>query len=165
MHMTKRAALVAGAASVLALAGGGTAFAAGGSTALNDALAVVTGSPITSAGVISACYGPDADGSHVVLLQDSGTTCPKGTTPISWNQTGPAGPAGAIGATGPAGPAGSAGPAGAIRARRACRAGRSDWACRAGRSDWACRAGRSDWACRADRTGAGHLGGIAQRLR
>jgi len=111
MQITKRAALVAGAASVLALAGGGTAFAAGGSTALNDALAVVTGSPISSSGVISGCYTTKAvSGSHALVLQNVGTTCPSGTTAVTWNQTGPAGPAGATGAIGPAGPQGPAGP-------------------------------------------------------
>jgi hypothetical protein len=48
----------------------------------------------------------------VFVLQDAGTSCPKGTTAISWNQTGPAGPAGPAGTTGPAGAIGSAGPAG-----------------------------------------------------
>jgi hypothetical protein len=36
-------------------------------------------------------------------MQDTGTTCPKGSTAVSWNQQGPAG------ATGPQGPAGSDG--------------------------------------------------------
>ena len=101
MYITKRAVLVAGAASVL-LIGGGAAGAA-----------IVASGPVDSSGVIHGCYTTTAlNGSHVFVLQDAGTTCPKGTTAISWNQTGPAGPAGATGATGPAGPAGPAGPIG-----------------------------------------------------
>jgi hypothetical protein len=42
----------------------------------------------------------------------TGTTCPKGTVPLNWNQTGPKGPAGPTGAQGPAGPTGAQGPAG-----------------------------------------------------
>jgi hypothetical protein len=51
----------------------------------------------------------------------AGTTCPRGSTPVSWNVTGaqgppgapgPQGPAGPIGLTGPAGPTGAAGPQG-----------------------------------------------------
>jgi hypothetical protein len=47
----------------------------------------------------------------VIVLQDANANCPRGTTAISWNQTGPAGPAGPAGATGPAGPS-TAGPSG-----------------------------------------------------
>jgi Collagen triple helix repeat (20 copies) len=46
----------------------------------------------------------------------AGATCPRGTTPVSWNVTGPQGPPGAPGPQGPAGatgPAGPIGPAGA----------------------------------------------------
>jgi hypothetical protein len=69
--------------------------------------------------VIHGCWTNAAiNGTHVFVLQDPGTNCPKGTTAISWNQQGPAGPAGPAGppgATGPAGPkgdTGSQGPAG-----------------------------------------------------
>ena len=60
--------------------------------------------------MIHGCWTNTAiNGTHVFVLQDAGTTCPKGTTAIIWNQQGPAGPAGA---TGPAGPAGPQGPKG-----------------------------------------------------
>src|SRR6202050_4927690 len=88
-----------------------TALLAGGATA---AFATVIASPVSS-GVIYGCYTNAAvNGSHAIVVQDAGTTCPKGTTAISWNQTGPTGPAGAKGATGAAGPAGATGPAGAV---------------------------------------------------
>src|SRR5690242_19595775 len=83
--------------------------------------AAIAGSPIDSGGVIHGCYTTQAlNGSHVFVLQDTGISCPKGTTAISWNEqgqqgpAGPAGPAGSDGAQGPAGPAGpsTAGPAG-----------------------------------------------------
>ena len=86
----------------LAVAGLAVALVAGGGTAL----AAISG-PIDSSGVIHGCWTNAAiNGTHVFVLQDAGTSCPKGTTAISWNQTGPAGPAG------PPGPAGSAGPSG-----------------------------------------------------
>jgi hypothetical protein len=108
MHMfSKRAGIISGLVA-LALTGAGVAGAA-----------IASSGPVSS-GVISGCYTNQAlNGSHVFVLQDAGTACPKGTTAISWNQTGPAGaagpagPAGAIGAAGPAGPAGAAGAAGA----------------------------------------------------
>lgn len=59
-----------------------------------------------SGGVIHACYG------KYQVLQVTGGGCPSGTTPLSWNQTGPAGPQGAPGQQGPAGPAGPQGPPG-----------------------------------------------------
>ena len=109
---SRRVIIAAGAA--LALVAGGTA-----------AGAAVASGPTDSSGVIHGCYTNQAlNGSHVFVLQDTGTSCPKGSTAISWNQTGPAGPAGAsgpkgdtgpagaIGAPGPTGPAGPAGPAG-----------------------------------------------------
>lgn len=84
------------AAAGLVLAGGGTALGA-----------TVASGPVDSAGVIHGCWTDGAlRGSHAFVLQDSGTQCPRGTTPISWNQTGPAGP------TGPQGPKGDIGPAG-----------------------------------------------------
>ena len=99
--ITKRVALVsAGAAAVLAI--GGTAAAA-----------VISG-PVDGNGVVHGCYTSAAiKGSHVIVLQDTGTTCPNGTTAVSWNQQGPAGTQGATGATGPAGPQGPAGATGA----------------------------------------------------
>src|SRR5689334_18745636 len=81
--------------------------------------------PIDGSGVIYGCYTTKGNmGSHNLVLQDVGTTCPSNTTAIKWNQTGPQGPAGPAGptgpqgakgdtgATGPAGPAGATGPAG-----------------------------------------------------
>ena len=99
--ISKRMALVsAGAAVVLAI--GGTAAAA-----------VISG-PVDGNGVVHGCYSSAAiKGSHVIVLQDAGTTCPNGTTAVSWNQQGPAGTQGATGATGPAGPQGPAGATGA----------------------------------------------------
>jgi hypothetical protein len=78
--------------------------------------AAITGGPVDNSGVIHGCWTNAAiNGTHVVVLQDTGTTCPKGTTAITWNQQGPAGaagPAGPAGAAGPVGPAGLAGPKG-----------------------------------------------------
>ncbi|HTA03055.1 MAG TPA: hypothetical protein VK802_21930 [Streptosporangiaceae bacterium] len=99
--ISKRAGIISGLVA-LALTGAGVAGAA-----------IASSGPVSS-GVISGCYTNQAlNGSHVFVLQDAGTACPKGTTAISWNQTGPAGaagpagPAGAIGAAGPAGPPGA----------------------------------------------------------
>jgi hypothetical protein len=44
----------------------------------------------------------------------AGARCPGGTTPVSWNVTGPQGPPGAPGPQGPAGATGPAGPVGPI---------------------------------------------------
>jgi Collagen triple helix repeat (20 copies) len=94
-------AVITGAAA-LALVAGGTA-----------AGAALAAGPVDGSGVIHGCWTNAAvNGTHVFVLQDAGTTCPKGTTAISWNQTGPTGPAGPGGAAGPAGPVGPAGPAG-----------------------------------------------------
>jgi hypothetical protein len=70
--------------------------------------------PIDSSGVIYGCYTTKANnaGSHTLVLQDVGTTCPANTTAIKWNQTGPQGPAGPVGPAGPIGPAGPQGPKG-----------------------------------------------------
>jgi hypothetical protein len=98
-------AVMIGAGAVLVLETGSTA-----------AYAALAGGPVDGSGVIHGCWTNTAiNGTHVFVLQDAGTTCPKGTTAISWNQqgpTGPAGPAGPAGAIGPAGPAGDTGPAG-----------------------------------------------------
>ena len=93
-------------ATALALVAGGTA-----------AGAAIAAGPVDGSGVIHGCWTNAAvNGTHVFVLQDAGTTCPKGTTAISWDQTGPAGPAGPTGATGATGPAGPAGPIGATGA-------------------------------------------------
>ena len=92
--------LISAGASFVLLASGATAGAA------------IAGGPVDSSGVIHGCWTNAAiNGTHVFVLQDAGTNCPKGTTAISWNQQGPAGPAGPAGAAGPQGPAG---PPGAI---------------------------------------------------
>jgi Collagen triple helix repeat (20 copies) len=95
----KRSAIIAisAASGFVLLAGGAAAGAA------------VAG-PIDSSAVIHGCYSPaDKNGSHQVILQDTGTNCPRGTTAFSWNQTGPAGPAGPAGLKGDTGATGAAG--------------------------------------------------------
>ena len=80
--------LITGAA-VLAVVAGGTAAAAA---------TAATPSPVDSSGVIHGCWtNAELGGSHVFVLQDAGTTCPKGTTAISWNQKGATGATGATG--------------------------------------------------------------------
>ncbi len=70
------------------------------------AYAAVAASPVSS-GMINGCYTTAAiSGGHAFVLQNAGTSCPKGTTPISWNQQGRSGPAGPAGPRGPAGPPG-----------------------------------------------------------
>lgn len=85
------------AATVLALSVGG--------------LAVASASIPDSAGVIHGCYKTSnpARGALVVIDTDAGQTCPSGTSPLNWNQTGPQGPVGPAGPQGAQGPAGSAG--------------------------------------------------------
>lgn len=84
---------------VLVLGGGGVALA----TELSS-------SPVDASGMIHGCYSNTAlNGSHVFVLQNASTSCPKGTTPISWNEVGPTGPAGSPGPTGASGAAGSPG--------------------------------------------------------
>jgi hypothetical protein len=86
------------------------ALAAGASVAT---AAVMSSTPVDSSGVIHGCWSNTAlNGSHVFVLQDAGTSCPKGTTAISWNEQGPAGATGPAGPSGPAGPTGPSGPAG-----------------------------------------------------
>jgi hypothetical protein len=76
--------LVAAGIATTSAAGGGVAFASTAAT-----------SP-----AITACYKTGA--SPATLQRVSGSTCPSGTTRLTWNQQGPAGP------PGPAGPAGAA---------------------------------------------------------
>jgi hypothetical protein len=54
--------------------------------------AVMSGpSPVDSSGVIHGCWSDSAiNGSHVFVMQDAGTNCPRRTTAISWNQAGSA---------------------------------------------------------------------------
>jgi hypothetical protein len=97
-----RTILIATGAAIALVAGSTTAYAA------------VAGGPVDSSGVIHGCWTNAAiNGTHVFVLQDAGTNCPKGTTAVSWNQQGPGGPAGPAGPAGAAGPTGNTGPAGA----------------------------------------------------
>jgi hypothetical protein len=89
-------------AAALALVAGGTA-----------AGAAIASGPVDSSGVVHGCYTTYAiKGSHVFVLQDAGTSCPRGTTAIMWNQRGPQGPQGSPGPQGVAGPQGPAGTSG-----------------------------------------------------
>jgi hypothetical protein len=96
-----RTILIATGAAIVLVAGSTTAYAA------------VAG-PVGSDGSIHGCY--DTGGNLKVI--DASATCPKGYTPLNWNQTGapgplgPAGPAGSQGDPGPQGPLGPAGPQG-----------------------------------------------------
>ena len=88
---------------------GAATLALGAGTGIATAAMMTSPSPVDSSGVIHGCWTNRAiSGSHVFVLQDVGTNCPKGTTAISWNERGPAG------ATGPAGPAGRSGAAGRV---------------------------------------------------
>ena len=90
-HVPTRSMLIS-IGAVMALVAGGTA-----------AGAAIMG-PIDGSGVIHGCWTNAAiNGTHAFVLQDAGTTCPRGTTAISWNQQGPAGPPGPAGPAGPAG--------------------------------------------------------------
>jgi hypothetical protein len=46
-----------------------------------------------SGGVVNACYKTKAasNGSHALLLENTGHACPSGYTDVTWNQTGPSG--------------------------------------------------------------------------
>jgi hypothetical protein len=57
----------------------------------------MSGSPVSGTGVIDAGWtNAEVNGSHVIVLQDQGTNCPNGTTPISRNESGPPGPDGTL---------------------------------------------------------------------
>lgn len=85
--------------TAVGLVGGGTAAAA-----------TLASTPIDGSGVIHGCYTKTATngGSHTFVLRNAGTTCPSGTTAISWNKAGPAGPQGPQGLQGPQGSPGIA---------------------------------------------------------
>jgi hypothetical protein len=70
------------ALSATVLAGVGTAAAA-----------VIHHTNPLSGGVVNACYKTKAasNGSHAVLLENTGHACPSGYTDVTWNQTGPSG--------------------------------------------------------------------------
>jgi hypothetical protein len=85
MAMNKRMGLIATGLVVLLAAGGGTALAA-------------ASGPAGDGGVINGCYtNAELDGSHALFFQDAGTSCPKNTTAIAWNEQGPQGATGAPG--------------------------------------------------------------------
>jgi hypothetical protein len=89
-----RKAIIAGATALVLAAGSSIATAA----------VLASSGPVDSSGVIHGCWtNAELNGSHVFVLQDAGTTCPKGTTAISWNQTGPSGSPGPSGPPGPPG--------------------------------------------------------------
>jgi hypothetical protein len=93
--MNKRTGLVtAGLVAGLVMVGG-TAFA-------------VSSSIPDSAGVIHGCY--DSGGNMKVIDTSVTASCPKGYSPLDWNQSGPAGTAGSPGLAGPPGQTGPAGP-------------------------------------------------------
>ena len=73
-------------------------FAAGGGA---TGAAIASGGVAVS-GVIHGCYitKATAGGSHAVVLQNSGTRCPTGSSAIRWNEQGPAGPRGPSAAPG-----------------------------------------------------------------
>lgn len=82
--------------------------------AVATAAGAAVAGPIDGNGVIHGCYTNKAlNGSHVVVLQDSSTNCPNGTTDVQWNQQGPAGPVGPQGPQGLQGPQGAKGDTGA----------------------------------------------------
>ena len=87
IHLARKTFAVSSAAALLLGIGG----AAG---------AAITAGPV-SGGVIYGCYTTRATGgSHALVLQDTGTSCPSRDTAIKWNQKGPAGPAGPQGPQG-----------------------------------------------------------------
>jgi hypothetical protein len=89
--MRARSVLLVIGAAIALVVGGGAAYAA------------LSGGPVDSSGVIHGCFTNEAvHGSHVLVLQDAGTSCPRGTTAVSWNEAGSTGTTG-VGASGPAG--------------------------------------------------------------
>ncbi|HEY7323374.1 MAG TPA: hypothetical protein VH520_01005, partial [Streptosporangiaceae bacterium] len=85
--MSKRIGLAIAGIAVVAVIGGGTAFAA------------TSSSPTTgSANTIYGCY--DSGRNLKVDLPLGTTTCPKGYSALDWNLAGPQGPAGTPGTDG-----------------------------------------------------------------
>ena len=76
MHLPRRTLLITSTAIVLT----GVSTAAG---------AAIAASPV-SGGIIFGCYKTaGTHGSHSFVLQNAGTACPSGDTPIKWNQSQP----------------------------------------------------------------------------
>src|SRR5260370_19776079 len=85
----RRSLVVGGITGLVLFGGGGAAYA-------------VCAGAVDSGGVIYGCYtNAQIHGSHALVLQDTGTSCPSGTTAIQWNQTGSQGPEGPQGPAGP----------------------------------------------------------------
>jgi hypothetical protein len=89
MHRPSLRAITISSAAGLVLVVGGAA-----------AEATIAG-PIDSSGVIHGCYSNAAlHGSHIVILQNAGTACPRTYTAIKWNQRGVPGQQGVRGLPG-----------------------------------------------------------------
>jgi hypothetical protein len=108
MRVPNRVTIGTGAAvALLVCSGGAWAEAASASGAAPR-------SPIDANGVIHGCWSSaEVDGSHVLVLQNAGSSCPKGTIAISWSQGGSSGPTGATGTAGAKGLTGANGATGA----------------------------------------------------
>ena len=79
--------------SKIAIAGAAALTLVGVSAAADAAVT----SPVDGSGTIHGCYyAANKSGSHKVVLQEATTSCPRGSTAIAWNRTGPAGPAAAV---------------------------------------------------------------------
>ena len=75
------------------LIAGAATLALGTGTGIATAAMRTSPSPVDSSEVIHGCWANRAvNGSHVFVLQDFGTQCPKGTSAISWNEKGRTGP-------------------------------------------------------------------------
>lgn len=96
--MNKKQKLAIGIVATLALSGGGFSFA----QSVNN---------VNSSQVIYACV--TGVNGNIVRVSNVPRTCPRGTTPISWNTSGPKGDQGQRGETGPQGPKGANGNSGA----------------------------------------------------
>ena len=95
--MMRRTAIAGGVLATVMAIGAGTAYA-------------VTSSVVDSAGVIHGCVSnASAAGTRVLVVHDTNSPCPKGTTELDWSQQGPAGPAGPQGDAGLQGQTGDAG--------------------------------------------------------
>ena len=80
---------------------GAATLALGAGTGIAAASMRTSPSPVDSSGSVHGCWTNRAvNGSHVFVLQDAGTQCPKGTTAISWNEEGRPGPPGPSGRAG-----------------------------------------------------------------
>lgn len=88
MRLPRRVLVIAGAATVLL--GAGTATVAANRAA----------GPVKN-GVVNACYTTAAarNGSHSVLLENTGHKCPRGYSRVQWNQKGKTAPSGVVSMT------------------------------------------------------------------